>query len=378
MCKDNGEMKILYITRKFPPSIGGMQRQSYEFYHALRKKEQVYLIAWRHSQKFLPLFLLIAFLKGLCYLWKYKIDLIQVGDLALVPLGFLFKLLSGNKVFSMSHGKDTYFNNTLYQYFMIKFAKKLDGIMCVSNFLRRSLLSKGLNPERVFVINNGINPFDYIGIYDRKIIKADIGFKYNIDLSNKEVILSVSRLVKKKGISKFVKNIFLNIVESVPNVVLLLVGKDTGKETKKEKADIINFEKVNNLKKRTFFLGNIKNRELLRQIYSISDMLIMPNIAIEGDSEGFGIVALEASMNKVPVVAFDVDGVSDAVKNGENGLLIKEGDNEGFAEAVKGLFENEKRRTELGARARKFVQQNYDWDILIDKYIEVLKKVQRA
>jgi hypothetical protein len=72
-------MNILYITRKFPPSIGGMQTQSYEFYNALRGRERVFLIAWGYSQKYLPVFAVTALFKAIYHCLKHNINLIQMG-----------------------------------------------------------------------------------------------------------------------------------------------------------------------------------------------------------------------------------------------------------------------------------------------------------
>jgi len=369
-------MRILYITRKFPPSIGGMQRQSYEFYNALKEKEEVFLVSWGHSQKFLPFFLAIAAVKGAYHILRHKADVVQVGDMVLAPLGFMFKLFFRRTVFAMSHGKDTYFNNALYQYCIPGFAKRLDGIICVSDFLKQVLVSRGLDPGKLFVVNNGMNAADYTEIRDKIAAVNEIGLKYGIDLENKKIILSVSRLVKRKGLSHFVKNIFPHIVKGVPDAVLLLAGEDAGRETRKEKDAITEIAKRLNIDNRVFFLGNIRDRGLLGRIYSISDVLIMPNIVVKGESEGFGIVALEASVSRVPVIAFSVGGIPDAVKNGENGILVKKGDNDGFAQAVERILIDEKTRMDLGNKAREFVKKNYDWNVLMNRYVEILKKAR--
>lgn len=370
-------MRILYITRKFPPSIGGMQTQSYEFYNALRTREEVCLVCWRKSQKFLPIFLIIAMSRSLYYNLRYNIDIIQVGDLALSPLGLVLKMIFHKPVLAMSHGKDTYFSNALYQYFVPRLAKRLNGIICVSSFLRRELLSKGLQSSKLFVMPNGINPSDYVEVYDSQRIKRKIGFRYGISLDNIRIILSVSRLVKKKGILNFVKNILPGIMKDIPNAALLLVGEDAVKEAKEEKALIIRAAKESNLSNKIFFLGSIRERDLLNQIYSISDVFIMPNIQTTGDIEGFGIVALEASMNKIPVVAFDVGGISEAIRAGRNGILVEEGNNEEFARAVKELLVDEGKRSDLGKKARSFVAEDYNWDRIINRYIAIWGEMKK-
>ena len=369
-------MKILYITRKFPPSIGGMQTQSYEFYSALKKREQVWLIAWEYSQKLLPLFIIIAVIKSTYYILKYNIDIVQVGDLVLSPVGLFLKRVFNKKVLAMAHGKDVVFDNIIYRYAVINLAKKLDAVICVSNSLKQKLVSRGINSKKLLVNYNGINISFCNELLDKNNSIKCLEIKFKIKLKDKKILLAVSRLIKKKGLKGFVQNIFPEIIKNNPNIILLLVGDAESKEARKEKNGIIDFINNHKLKERVIFLGKINDRKiLLRQIYSIADVYIMPNQHSSGDFEGFGIVALEASINQVPVVAFDVDGISDAVKNGENGVLVKEGDNKGFTQAVSELFRNEKRRVELGRKARMFVEKNYNWDVVIDRYIKILEKV---
>ena len=370
-------MKILYITRKYPPSIGGMQTHSYEFYNALREKEEVYLISWDRSQRLLLFFLIIATFKGTYYILKYNVDVIQVGDLALSPIGLLFKRIFDKKVLTMAHGKDTSFNNFIYRHIVFKSVKKLDGIICISNFLKQRLSLKGIKPDKLFTNPYGIDCSIYKELFNKDASKKQIGLKYKIDLKGKKVLLSVSRFVKKKGIANFVKNMLPEIKKSNPDMILLLVGKAESREAKREQSSIIAMMEQYGLKENILFLGNVYDRKVfLRQIYSSADIFIMPNQHIEGDYEGFGLTTLEASMNEVPVVAFSINGIPSAVKNGENGILIREGDNEGFTRAVQQLLNNENERAELGKRAKNFVSRNYNWTVTINKYIEILKQAK--
>jgi len=367
-------MNILYITRKYPPSIGGMQTQSYEFHNALKGREKVFSITWGRSQKLLSLFLISIFFKGIFFLAAKKIDFIQVGDLALSPVGLFFKILSGKRVFAMAHGKDTAFDNAIYRFFVIGPAKKLDGVICVSRFLRERLIKRGLCGEKLFVNPNGINIDEYTKTSDKQGSRSCLEEEFGLDLKNKNIILSVSRMVRKKGMALFVKNIFPRIVQRFPGTCLLLVGEAKGPESRAEKSEITAYAEKAGLNGKVHFLGDIEYGDImLRNIYSAADIFVMPNRHYENDYEGFGIVALEASLNKVPVVAFSVDGIPDAVSDGNNGFLVPEDDDEAFAGTVNSLLKDNSEAERLGEKAGKFVRENYNWDVIVDNYLRIIK-----
>ncbi|KPJ72493.1 hypothetical protein AMJ52_06140 [candidate division TA06 bacterium DG_78] len=369
-------MKILYITRTFPPSVGGMEQQSYEFYYALKKIHEVYLISWSHGLPLLPLFFIKAIVKGSYYCLKYHVDIVQMGDLSLSPLVVLFKYLFRKKTLAMSHGKDAFFNNVLYSTTVIPLAKKLDGIVCVSSFLKQHLGTRGFIDERLFAIPNGINIALYEHVLDREDARNHIEKTYGINLRNTKIVLSVSRLVKKKGLSNFIENILPIVIRSIPNAVFLIVGESRKKEAKEEKAKILHAIEKHCLQKHIHFCGEVTDRTiLLRQLYTISDVFIMPNQRIEGDCEGFGIVALESAMHELPVVAFSVDGIPAAVKDGKNGKLLPEGNNLGFAQTIIRLLRDEKRRTALGRHARTFVSKYYSWERITYMYSDIITKL---
>ena len=80
---------------------------------------------------------------------------------------------------------------------------------------------------------------------------------------------------------------------------------------------------------------------------------------------------LEAQSSGVPVVAFDVGGVGEAVQNGETGFLAKIGNTNEFAEAILKLLSDASLRERMGANGRIFVVNNYTWNICAEKMLQV-------
>src|SRR5690625_7613993 len=79
-------------------------------------------------------------------------------------------------------------------------------------------------------------------------------------------------------------------------------------------------------------LGRLSEVDLSR-LYRGADLFVMPNIPVEGDMEGFGVVMLEAGLSGLPVVASSLEGILDVVEEGNNGHLIESGNGWEAAEA---------------------------------------------
>jgi glycosyltransferase involved in cell wall biosynthesis len=122
----------------------------------------------------------------------------------------------------------------------------------------------------------------------------------------------MSRLVKKKGIKEFIENVISKL-----DVEYIIVGDGP------ERKNILKTIKKLNLENRVSLWGEVEHGSFIyKQAFEIADVLVMPNVEVEGDAEGFGIIALEAALMGIPVVAYDVDGISEAVQDNLNGVLV--------------------------------------------------------
>ena len=115
-------------------------------------------------------------------------------------------------------------------------------------------------------------------------------------------------------------------------------------------------------------MGNLKE-QALSAIYNCADVFALPSI-----QEGQGIVLLEAQASSKPVVAFNVGGAKETVRNGETGLLVKRGSSDELAEALLKLLGNRDLREIMGVRGRRFVTENFTWDICAQKMLDVYRE----
>jgi glycosyltransferase involved in cell wall biosynthesis len=91
----------------------------------------------------------------------------------------------------------------------------------------------------------------------------------------------------------------------------------------------------------------------------------MPNVVVPGDMEGFGLVALEASVTGLPVVAAHLEGIVDAVHDGRNGVLVETRDTAGFAKRVLEALEFPPERR---AAIREYTLRHFSWQAMADGY----------
>jgi phosphatidylinositol alpha-1,6-mannosyltransferase len=113
------------------------------------------------------------------------------------------------------------------------------------------------------------------------------------------------------------------------------------------------------------FLGNLEE-DKLHSVYNCADVFALPSI-----QEGQGIVLLEAQASSKPVVAFNIGGVNEAVRDGETGLLVELGNTEKFADALLKLTSDKALSEKMGANGRRFIVENFTWDICAQKMLNV-------
>jgi len=350
-----------------------MQTLGRQFYESMIRGNDVILICWGYSQLFLPLFVIYAFFKAAIELLRKDIDIVQIGDLALSPLGLALKIIFKKPVLTVSHGKDSVHDNVLYNFLVIGSAKRLDKIICVSGGIKEKLIGRGFPEEQLVVIPNGIFVSDAAKELTRNESMDLVEEKYGINLKNKRIIFSAARLVPKKGINEFIKNIFPIINRNCPDAFFLVAGDGSEKMTMLNTID--NLKLNGNI----FLAGSLANDSVVyKALFAISDVFVMPNVRRRDDFEGFGIIILEAGLNGLPIVAYDVDGIKEALHGGSNGILINEGDTIAFANAVCSFLNNHELQKEFSIKSKEYVKSNFNWEKIGSRYMDIYKSLPRG
>ena len=352
-------MKILFVSRAYPPVTGGIENQNYALSQWLPKSVPVTTIANHGGKKMLPFFLPYATLRVLFLLPHY--DTLLLGDGVLAITGYIAKIFYPKKVVvSVVHGLDLTYGKKLYKNFWVAiFMMKLDGFIAVSDETRKIALQKGIPEEKIAVIPNGVEPEAFQKDYSRKDLEALLGES----IAGKKVLLTTGRLVKRKGAEWFIRNVLPKLPK---NTLYVLAGKGPEEEAIRQALS------ETNLTDRVKLLGRVSNtdRDIL---YNTVDIFIQPNIHIEGDIEGFGIAVIEAASCRRPVIASRLEGLKDAIKDQENGILVEPENSAAFVSAITALLENTVACQLLGEKAYQYTQTNYHWRIIARLYIEALE-----
>ncbi|MDP3964646.1 MAG: glycosyltransferase family 4 protein [bacterium] len=349
-------MKVLFITRKYPPRVGGMEQFSYELYRNLPAEKR--LVASSQGSRLAIIWLAPwLLLRGL--LNVPGCDLIFMADGVLAPVGWLLKLITRRPVFLVIHGLELTYSMPQFSRFMSYFYQRMDRVITVSDFTKEMAVKAGMNPVRITVIPNGVNAPATQTEYARKDLETIIGQ----DVTNKIVLLTVGRLVKRKGVADFVQNVFSQLPS---NFIYIVAGEGP------EKARIAQAALSRNLANRVILLGKVPD-DIREALFQTANLFIMPNISVTGDMEGFGIVAIEAAVRGLPVIATKVEGIPSAIVDGENGFLVAPGDNNQYVRKiveVAGRSDIQYVSSGVAAYTKKY----YNWKHIGHQYLEEFKQ----
>lgn len=368
-------MRILYISHLHPPknapleNMGGMQRVSMQLESQLRTREDIEVKAiiqnapWKGIEIKTVFFLINLIFRLPKIVDEFKPDVILFSSMVTASLAKFTRNKIDVPMVTINHGQDVKMPIKMYQNFVPKVFKALDGVISVSKATRQECIKRGMNPEKGVALPNGFDMEDFRIVPERVDARKTIAETFGIDLENKFLLLTVGRQVERKGHEWFISEVLPKIKA---DVIYLAIGD--GPQHK----HLVDLSSKPDFKDKVLFTGKQPDK-LLRNAYAAADLFIMPNIPIEGDMEGFGIVLLEANLSGTPAVAADLEGIKDVIENGKNGFKIEVRNSENFAIKVDELLQSD--LTEFREAARQFVFENFSWDNVAHKYISYLKKV---
>lgn len=362
-----GQTAILWITRKYPPSIGGMQQLSYRLTTEIARHRPVRVIAWGGSQVFLPIFLVMALARAIRTLLSTRIRVVHLGDPVLAPLGWILRWLFSVRIVTTVHGLDVVYRNPLYQLMIRAFLRQCDGVVAISQATRTACLQRGVPAERCRVIPLGVDP-DVPYVMTREGARRWLADRFGTRLAGTQILLTVGRLIPRKGVVNFITTVLPLIVAARPDTRYLVVGDGP------DRLRIAKAIECAGLRAHVSMLGQVGSQALWAA-YQACDLFVMPNVAVDGDIEGFGLVVLEAGIAERYVVASDIEGIRDAVRSGDNGVLVAPGDPLAQAQAIIDLLRRDREREILGKRARRYVVANLTWSRVGERYLTFFDEI---
>ncbi len=232
-----------------------------------------------------------------------------------------------------------------------KTLSKALAVTAISPDIKRRVLELGASSEKIQDIKNGIflNHF-----------KTD-------RISNKQLpgeapyISYLGHLRWEKGVDILIKA-FSKIQKNYPDLRLKIAGG--GVEQKNLMAIANKLDCGESIDFLGVIYGDKKKEFLMKSLFFVCPSRI----------EGFGIVNLEALASGVPAVGTRVGGIPDIIRDGENGFLVEPEDPDQLAEKIDLLLKDESLRQNLAKNAFNSVAE-YDWNNIIDNYIDLYKRI---
>lgn len=349
------------VTRKHPPSVGGMQQLSYHLATGLARLRPVTVLAWGRGQWGLPAFMLLAFARLLPALALGRVSVLHLGDPVLAALAVLPRWF-GVPVAVTVHGLDIEHPSRLYQFYLrLFFWRRLQAYVCISRHVRDRMLARGAEPGQLLVIPPGIGESEVAPSHE-PALEAQLG-------AAGPVLLVLGRLVERKGLPWFLREVAARFFERHRQARLLIAGDGPSR------AAIEAAIAAAGLQDRVWLLGAVDEA---RKAWLLSrcDLVLMPNVAVPGDAEGFGLVALEAGRAaRWPLVA-DLEGLRDAVTDDCNGQRLPPGDADAWLAALEAACADPAALRHKGELARDYVLASFTWPAMAAKYDRLLRTLE--
>jgi glycosyltransferase involved in cell wall biosynthesis len=182
-------------------------------------------------------------------------------------------------------------------------------------------------------------------------------------------VLFVGRLVERKGVAHLIEA--LTRLTSRSPVRLVIVGDGA------ERPRLVALAQRLGIADRVVFRGKISDADL-QQAYQAADLLVLPaTLDARGDTEGLGVVLLEAMNYGVPVIASRIGGITDIVADGESGILVPPGEAAALAAAIDRVLGDAALARRLGEAGRARLAREFSWEAITKRWEAVYRSVAR-
>jgi phosphatidylinositol alpha-1,6-mannosyltransferase len=377
--------KILCITNDFGPRAGGIEtfiiglierlpKNSVVVYTSSQSGSAEFDTKWSEnfgvevirdrSKILLPTYRVSKNLRSL--LQQREISTVFFG--AAAPLGLLSQSLrkaGAEKIVAITHGHEVWWAKLWpFSWAIKRIGNGVDVLTYLGDYTRRAISAAlpASSQEKMVRLAPGID------IEHFSPAKKNPRIRHELGLDDKKVIVSVGRLVHRKG-QDFLIDALPLISQKIPNVHLLLVGEGPYRAELEKRSVALS------VRDRITFIGRVQHSELPAYICA-GDIFAMPSRSrLAGlEVEGLGIVYLEASACGLPVIGGTSGGAPDAVLEGETGFSVDGTSAPAIAEAAIRLLEDAQYSAQLGDQGRQWIIDQWRWEIWAEKFQTLLFK----
>ncbi len=260
-----------------------------------------------------------------------------------------FSRLNANEKFLVSF-------NWFLRFFEERMLSRAKRIIAVSNFTKWELTNYYKIPEnKIRVIHNGVDINKFKPAADKCKVKEELGFNPD-DLA----IVSVGRLYARKGLFTLIESMPA-VIKRFKNAKFIISGKGQSDEMKK----LLSHAEKLGIKNNIIFTGYYPDKKLPK-LYQAADVF-----AFSTFYEHHPFAVLESLATGLPVVTTTVGGIPETIESGKNGFLVEPFNQKQMSERILYLLEHPSEAAEMGALARRTVEERFDWRIIVKKVLKV-------
>jgi phosphatidylinositol alpha-1,6-mannosyltransferase len=294
-----------------------------------------------------------------------RIDTVCIGEL--VASGWLTRAcryLFGLKTITYVHGEEV---STRIPYDSDGRRRRrslaaTDGIVAVSRFTRDTLVgTMGVPSAKIELISNGVD----LTRFTPRPKRPDLLARYGLE--GRKVLLTVGRLYERKGMDRVIASL-PPVLAQLSGISYLVVGDGPYRPALEDMAGQFG------VRDNVIFAGAIPDAELVDH-YALADVFIMANREMpDGDTEGFGLVFLEANACGIPVIAGMSGGSTDAVTHEINGLTVDGNEPAQITAAILRMFGDADLRQRLIANGTQVAQRS-GWDHKVSQFLQFCDRI---
>lgn len=239
-----------------------------------------------------------------------------------------------------------------------------DHIISISNGIREEIIRRGIEPDKISIVPNGIDTAKFLEIGPEE---QSLRLVQKYHLENAKVIGYIGSVRKLEGLGDVIRAL-PRLIRVIPHLKLMIVGDGPDLDSLKQEAANLKLENF------VIFAGKVDHSQI-REYYSIIDLFILPRISSYVNEVVTPLKLLEAMALGKTVLASDVGGISEIVENGRTGFLFKKGKPENFISKCTTLMEREPLCRKISTAAREWVEKNRDWQLVLKNYDIIYENV---
>ncbi len=236
--------------------------------------------------------------------------------------------------------------------------RQADAVTTICEGLRQEIIGRGIPADKVTIIPNAVDieNFQFNPARDSEL-EARLG------LDGKSVLGFIGSFYAYEGLALLIQAL-PEIMEQVPDTRLLLVGGGPQESLLEEMVGQLN------LQDKVLFTGRVPHSEVSRY-YSLVDIFVYPRLHMRLTDLVTPLKPLEAMAQGKLVLASDVGGHQELIRDGVNGCLFSSGSRESLAKRAVEMINDRSHWQELKNRGRRYVEEERNWHVSVSKYQEV-------